>query len=422
MQQIDLLDELLANITTNVMQCNFDKAKDLCRKEKILGNSPFKDVIYIVPSIINVEKCYIDLGFLSSRSKISVKKENTLKSAYEDIKIQCEKLLSTEDVEYRRILSEILKFAQIRSRLIDFYDRLYTFAGYNKHWKMAELLATLKDLIDNEVCPYLPKTLTSIKATIEIEVFCLYDLLNAQLYLENWNLLFCTSHINSLKSRMSIWEKSLHNKETWKVNFLRSNTFPELFRWMQKFKTFILEKFSLYFYMIIRQQTSIPDLKTLCSKNNLDFLQKFQTLSKKFGHEATSVMLIFDACGIKNWSGPGYRCPLKKNTSESAGSSYNIMVRHPEKLTEPTNLMPTVKKILVDHFSDILFLDKVVCQYVPSENGTYFVASIEEKISLVSYYNCRKDDKKADIENYMLELAWMIRCHRIFSSLNSSGR
>lgn len=93
-----------------------------------------------------------------------------------------------------------------------------------------------------------------------------------------------------------------------------------------------------------------------------------------------------------------------------------------QKLTEPSNLMPTIKKILVDHFSDILFLDKVVCQYVPSENGTYFVTSIEEKISLVSYYNCRKDDKKSDIENYMLELAWMIRCHRIFSNLNSAGR
>lgn len=45
------------------------------RKEKILGNSPYKDVISILPSIINVEKCYIDLGYLSSRSKIAVKKE-----------------------------------------------------------------------------------------------------------------------------------------------------------------------------------------------------------------------------------------------------------------------------------------------------------------------------------------------------------
>lgn len=45
------------------------------KKEKILSNSPYKDVISIVPSIINVEKCYIELGFLSSRSKIAVKKE-----------------------------------------------------------------------------------------------------------------------------------------------------------------------------------------------------------------------------------------------------------------------------------------------------------------------------------------------------------
>lgn len=84
--------------------------------------------------------------------------------------------------------------------------------------------------------------------------------------------------------------------------------------------------------------------------------------------------------------------------------------------------MPTIKKILVDHFSDILFLDKVVCRYISSENTTYFVTSIEEKISLVSYYNSRKDDKKLDIDNYMLELACMLRCHRIFLSLNSCGK
>lgn len=98
----------------------------------------------------------------------------------------------------------------------------------------------------------------------------------------------------------------------------------------------------------------------------------------------------------------------------------NFKIIYPfQKLTEPTNLMPAIKKILVDHFSDILFLDKVVCQYVPAENATYFVASIEEKISLVSYYNCRKDDKKADIESHMLELAKTLRCHRTIFTLNS---
>lgn len=80
--------------------------------------------------------------------------------------------------------------------------------------------------------------------------------------------------------------------------------------------------------------------------------------------------------------------------------------------------MPQIRKILVDHFSDILFLDRVVCRYVPEENSTYFITSIEEKVSLVAYYNSKKDDKQSDIDNCILELAWMIRSHRVFSSLN----
>lgn len=67
-------------------------------------------------------------------------------------------------------------------------------------------------------------------------------------------------------------------------------------------------------------------------------------------------MLIFDACGIKNWSGPGYRCPLKKNTSESAGSSYDIMVRHPE--VQNINFFILIW-VLVDLFSSYFNLSSI---------------------------------------------------------------
>ena len=84
--------------------------------------------------------------------------------------------------------------------------------------------------------------------------------------------------------------------------------------------------------------------------------------------------------------------------------------------------MPTIKKILVEHFSDILFLEKVVCRYFAAENSTFFLTSVEERISLVAYYSSKKDDRQADIDNFMLELACTIRCHRIFLGLNPSGR
>lgn len=44
-------------------------------------------------------------------------------------------------------------------------------------------------------------------------------------------------------------------------------------------------------------------------------------------------MLVFDACGIKNWHGPGYRCPLKNSKTEAPSTSYYVMLRHPEVYT-----------------------------------------------------------------------------------------
>lgn len=46
------------------------------RKEKTLTNSAlYKDLINLIPSVINVEKSYSELGFLSARSKVSLRKD-----------------------------------------------------------------------------------------------------------------------------------------------------------------------------------------------------------------------------------------------------------------------------------------------------------------------------------------------------------
>lgn len=116
------------------------------------------------------------------------------------------------------------------------YDKMYTVSAYNKHLKIHEFLSTLQAIVDNLMNAYLPRTLANIKLLIELvpsqsfrtrlsssvpntncvfrmETLSLLDLLNAQYYLENWNLVLCTSHISSLKSRLSTWENTLQNKE-----------------------------------------------------------------------------------------------------------------------------------------------------------------------------------------------------------------
>lgn len=47
--------------------------------------------------------------------------QNALKSAFADLKAQCEKLGSAGSVEYNRILLEITRYCEIRCQMIDLY-------------------------------------------------------------------------------------------------------------------------------------------------------------------------------------------------------------------------------------------------------------------------------------------------------------
>lgn len=77
---------------------------------------------------------------------------------------------------------------------------------------------------------------------------------------------------------MSAWERTLQNKESWKLGFgatfLKANQLPALYQWLVKLRNAILAKSLLYFHTTLCQQASPGEMRNLMSKQNVDYYHK----------------------------------------------------------------------------------------------------------------------------------------------------
>lgn len=86
------------------------------------------------------------------------------------------------------------------------------------------------------------------------------------------------SRLYGAHTRLSVWENSLQNRETWKLgfgaSFLKNSPQPLLFQWLMKLKCAVLSKFSLYFHNTLSLQTTAHEMRQFCAKQNIDFHAK----------------------------------------------------------------------------------------------------------------------------------------------------
>lgn len=50
---------------------------------------------------------------------------------------------------------------------------------------------------------------------------------------------------------------------------------PALFQWLQRLKGAVMSKFSLYFHDTLAEQTTVNDMRQLCSRLQHDHYQKY---------------------------------------------------------------------------------------------------------------------------------------------------
>ncbi|KAL1123549.1 hypothetical protein AAG570_002626 [Ranatra chinensis] len=368
---MEQFEKFLSLFFGQVSQLNFEKSRELVEREREMTRvGQLRQFISILPNFIEAEKSYFNLGFLSVKNKIFLRKDNSLRSMYESVKTELNRL---EDVNWGdRALSTIV----------------------------------------NQLCQYLT-------ARVQLVDFCeceiLRNLLSAQIEIELWNFIASLTHLHASHSQLNSWEKSLQSKETWKLGFgagfLKGSQLPALYHWLAKFKSAIVSKFSLYFYHTLAQQSSHQDMRNhLANKHVTDYHHKLQNLQRRC--IATSAFLVFETVGLLDWGGPSYLHPDRQK--EPPDEDYVVMMSHPAK---PIEQMARIKQILSERTADYILTDRVMCFYDTKENCTYFMSIVDPRVTLVVVFDSKKDDKEVTVVNYMNEFCAQVRCTKIFASL-----
>jgi hypothetical protein len=111
-----------------------------------------------------------------------------------------------------------------------------------------------------------------LKSSFAYECEILTHLLDANVEMASWNYLPALLKINETQAKLDTWAKIFQLKETRSLRFFKNPSSPQLFQWLLKFKCLSVSKFTLYFYEVLSKYSTSQDLKTLCAKQSLDYV------------------------------------------------------------------------------------------------------------------------------------------------------
>lgn len=432
-------ESFLKDFFAHVASLSFDKAKELVEQEREsrLGQSgPWGMLVTHLPQIAIAERSYGELGFLLTKNKGFLRKDNSLKTMYESARSDFRRVeeatrlsnsdrlpsaFSNELQTITSVANELCLFLTARIELIDLYEKMHLM-GMGKQMKYEELLAQVKDIMERNA-PSVPQMcVTPIGNMLSLECEILIHLLRAQLEMQLWNFLPSLMLLHLAYTRLTAWESRLQNRESWKLGFgatfLKTSQLPALLQWLLKLKAAFLAKFSLYFHSTLAQQTSPQEMKALCSKlQTNDYFHKIQNFQRRY--DATAVMLVFDAHGLEDFKGPGYHHPNKPAESPQDLECYPIVFSYPIK---PLNHMPNVVKVITERASELAAMDKVVNYFSPRDQRTYIMASTDPRMTLVVVFDSKKAEKESHITNFVFELALQLRCNKVFANLKPNAK
>lgn len=420
----ETLEKRLSQFFGHIGLMNFDKCREILEREKenrlAIRSLQVRHLFTLLLNFIEAEKSYHNLGFMSTK-KIFLRKDNSLKSMYESLRTDLNKIedASGPDQNTNAIIIQLIQFLTARIQLIDFYEKIYVLGTSVKHINYYELQNQIEQIIESHTFSFLNPILKPIRNTITNECAILIHLFGAHVELQNWNFIPSIMHLQAAHTKLTTWEKSLQSKESWKLgfgaSFLKGSHLPQLYQWLHKLKSSVLNKFTLYFFQVLSQQTTSQEMKNYISaKHNTDFYLKLQSLQKK--SMASSVLLLFDPSGLVNWTGPGFQHPDRPK--ELLTSQYLVMVAHPP--FKYGDRMVGISKALSERSPEYTLPDKVVSVYNAEDKCSYFISSIDLRITLVAIFDMKKDERDINVVNHLTEFCSQVRCTKLYQSLKTA--
>ncbi|XP_031826227.1 KICSTOR subunit 2 [Nomia melanderi] len=426
---MDHEEEFLNTFFTHVAQLCIDKAKELVEKERgscrqtQLG--PWGMLLMHLPQIAVAEHSYADLGFLHTKNKGFLRKDNSLKTVYESLKSDLKRVeemtkgTNSIGTTVAEVSNQLCQYITAKIQLIDFYEKMYHMSINSKIMKHQELLQCIERIVESHLMSCSHLALTAVKASLTLECEILVQLTKAQVELQHWRFLSTLMSLYGAQTRMSAWERTLQSKESWKLGFsatfLKANQQPALYQWLVKLRSSILAKCSLYFHATLSQQASPGEMRSIMSKQNVDYYHKIQSFQRK--HDVLAVLIIFDSRGVDD-SGPGYRHPHREpNTSEY----FPVVLSCPSTFAQQSIHLDNVQKRIKERQTDLLTMDKIVyCKNV-KDPYIYTMYNTDPKMTLVTIFESGKQrDKESHVTSFMTDLCMQIRCNKVYESLKLS--
>ncbi|XP_058809994.1 KICSTOR subunit 2-like isoform X2 [Phymastichus coffea] len=405
---MDHEEEFLNIFFTQITQLCFDKAKELVEKERESCKStqmgPWGMLLMHLPQIAVAERSYADLGFLHTKNKGFLRKDNSLKTMYESLKADLKRVeemtrgTNSIGATVAEISSQLCQFINARTQLIDFYEKMYNMSINNKVMRHQELLLSIEGLIECHLHSCSHISLNTIKTAIMLECEILSHLIRAYIEIQNWKFLPSLMALYGVQTRMSAWERTLQNRETWKLGFgatfLKANQQPALYQWLIKLKSAILAKFSLYFHVTLSQQASSGEMRSIMSKQAIDYYHK----------------------GMQDY-GPGYQHPKRDCDNPD---DFSIILSIPQNFSQkPFTHWDIMKKNIKERYADLIVMDKIIFSRDSNNFRIYAMHNLDPRVTFVVVYEtCSKQkDKDAHVVTFITDVCLQMRCNKIFESL-----
>ncbi|XP_043480224.1 KICSTOR subunit 2-like [Leptopilina heterotoma] len=429
---MDHEEEFLNSFFIQVTQLCFDKAKESIERERESCRSgqmgPWGMLLMHLPQIALVERSYVDLGFLRIKNKGFLRKDNSLKTMYESLKGDLKRVeemtkgTNAVGATVAEVSSQLCQFVTARMQLMDFYEKMYNMSTSHRPMNHPDLLQTIEAIILSHSLSCSHLALTAIKAALTLECEILAQLMKAHVEIQNWRFLPSLMALYGAQARMSAWERTLQNKESWKLGFgatfLKTNQQPTLYQWLLKLRSAILSKCSLYFHTTLSQQASSGEMRSIMSRQNVDYYHKLQSFQRKY--DVMAVLIIFDSRGTQD-SGPGYRHPKKEL---EVGDDFSLVVCCPSVfLQKPISHWDNIREGIQDRYADLKAMDKII--FVNEQNQkdgyTYAMYNIDPRMTLVTVFESGKQkDKVPHVTTFLTDLGVQLRCNKIYESLKIS--
>ena len=145
--------------------------------------------------------------------------------------------------------------------------------GTSKQGNLDDLLPQIHQLSETSGMKFHHPVMAPLKTVFSYECEILMHLLVANVEMASWNYLQALLKINETQAKLDTWAKVFQLKEARRgLGLFKTPSSPQLFQWLVKFKCLSVSKFTLYFHEVLSKYSTPQDMKTLCAKQSLDYV------------------------------------------------------------------------------------------------------------------------------------------------------